>query len=179
MRGCLVAIAALLIVTVALAGAACGESDGGAMREKGSMRIVLNESGIGSSGGAIWVDVTVHNLGLTSLSNFKTYLGFGLLDAVRAREAAFDEYTLNKYLFDATYDKYLYETQESVCEGETILSGEQSRGKVQVWDVVKMGTFAWGDTPYLIVSAEDEQGQTYSAGFTIPQDDNKIEWSLR
>jgi hypothetical protein len=178
MRRLALVIAILAMAALGTGGLGCNGAVGDVSRESGPLRVVLNDAGIGSSGSAIWVDVTVENVGSSELLGFHTYLGVDLIDAIRAREEQYDRYDLNKYLLDATYEKYLFETYTSVCEGLSIPAGERSKDVVQVWDVVTMGNLAWGDNPILVITADDAEGNSYAVGFTIPQKEVTIDWSL-
>jgi hypothetical protein len=178
MRRLAPALVILAVAALGTSGLGCNEAAGDVSRENGPLRVVLNEAGIGSSGSAIWVDVTVENIGTSELLDFHTYLGVDLIDAIRAREEHYNQYDLNKYLLDATYEKYLFETYTSVCDGLSIPAGERSKDIVQVWDVVTMGDLAWGDNPVLVITADDAEGDSYAVAFTIPQKEVTIDWSL-
>ncbi len=178
MRRLALALAILAIAALGTGGLGCNGTVGDVSRENGPLRVVLNDAGIGSSGSAIWVDVTVENTGSSELLDFRTYLGVDLIDAIRAKEEHYNQYNLNKYLLDATYGKYLFETYTSVCEGLSIPAGERSNDVVQVWDVVTMGDLAWGDNPVLVITANDGEGGSYAVAFTVPQKEVTIDWSL-
>lgn len=170
----------LAAIVLTLGALGCGSPDAGVVRgvisQDGSLRVVLNDTGVGASGSAVWVTVTVENLGSAALEDFETYLAIELLDEREDRVGDQDEYSLNRYVYDAYYNHYLYEAYSSVCTGQSIGPGESYTDTAQIWDVKATGNIAWGENPLVIVCARDTEGQAFAVDFAVPQPEDKYVW---